>query len=162
MSIDPPNSGYRRVRTPRYDRRMRKLLIIPTLAVLALTGCSAAAAHPAHTTPKKPTTFLVNGSITLNGESSFLALDSGCQGTEGYDDITAGAQVVIADASGKTLGIGQLDAGSVTGDGSGCALPFAINHIPIGPKFYQVTVSHRGAVQFASAQMHSAVALTIG
>jgi len=141
---------------------MPKLLIVPLLAILALTGCSAATGQP---TPKpthaKPATFLATGSLTLIGGALEIAnLDSGCQGSDHYSDLVPGAQVTIADASGKTVGVGELDAGSTTSDG--CALPFDVSNVPVGSKFYKVSVAHRDGVQFTAKEMRAGITLSIG
>lgn len=79
-----------------------------------------------------------------------------CWGRNGYDDIRQGAQVVITDSTGATVGVGQLSAGepSVVSDrATKCVLRWQVPDIPDGSDFYAVEVSHRGKVQYSRAEV---------
>lgn len=74
-----------------------------------------------------------------------------CAGSGGYSDISGGTQVTVANQSGAILAVGQLDPGQ--SDGSyGCNFLFEVLNVPAAP-FYEVTVSHRGNLDYSAAQM---------
>jgi hypothetical protein len=103
--------------------------------------------------------FNVYGSLQLNGSDGISHSGTVCQGTDGYDDIQVGAEVVVSDDSGKTLAIGDLTTS--TYDGS-CSFTFAVKGVPTGKKFYGVEVTHRGDVQFTEQQLKAGPTLTLG
>jgi hypothetical protein len=89
-----------------------------------------------------------------------VKVDDRCEGSGGFMDIHPGAQVVIRDASGKTVGVGVLDSGYVPpefrdleypGTAGACSWNFKIGDIPSGAGPYSVEVAHRGEVTFAEA-----------
>lgn len=108
-------------------------------------------------------TITVSGTMTLADLTSISGElgtdDDACSGTGGYSDIAEGAQVVVTDDTGKTLVITQLGAGTII-DG-GCEFPFTAE-VPKGKGFYGFTVTHRGTVKEAEADLAGGVALTIG
>jgi hypothetical protein len=108
-----------------------------------------------------PTSLSVKGTLTLT-DSAFSLSDVGavCNGSGGYDDITTGAQVVVTSETGTVLATGALGAGAVLTPGS-CTFDLAVPDVPPGHKFYGVTVSHRGVLQFTADQL-SNVSLTLG
>jgi len=110
----------------------------------------------------QPDDFTAHGTMQLISASNVAnpGGDSGCYGTGGYSDLRPGAQVVVADADGKTLAIGELGVGS--GAAVACVLPFTVTGVPAGKKFYGVSVSHRGTVQFTEAELKAGASLTIG
>jgi hypothetical protein len=103
-------------------------------------------------------------------KGTFALTDSGkfttgqiCQGSGGYDDIQAGAQITVKDGSGKTLATGELVSG-VADDADTCTFPFVVTGVP-GADFYAISVSHRGEITFSRSQMTSngwSVGLTLG
>jgi hypothetical protein len=140
-------------------------------AALALTGCAAAAPHP---TPKPKLS--ASGSISVPIDASALmtgATDntegSPCTSTAGYDDIAGGTQVVITDATGKTVAVGVHESGALkagpdaTAFDARCDFPFTVTGIPAGSKFYGVHIgnTNRGVQQERPDQLKS-IALTIG
>jgi hypothetical protein len=138
-------------------------------ASLTTAGCGSTtgAEHPTPASSARP--YTVSGSITL-GRGQFEwgvngTSDTACYGRGGYDDLAAGAQVVITDPAGKTVAIGQLRTGTATvGDdqlATSCDLPFTVPNVPAGLGFYGVEVSHRGRVQYPEAQIRGLLSLTI-
>jgi hypothetical protein len=130
------------------------LALLEVAALVVVLGVSAVI--PA-ITPAKPTTFTASGHLQFGGGD----YNDPCTGTAGYDDITQGAQVVISDAAGKTLGIGALGVG--VAEGGTCLFPFTVKGVKLGSKFYGVSITHRGVVQYTYSQLKSGqAALTLG
>jgi hypothetical protein len=119
--------------------------VILGVSLCAGCGSSKAAIPPAPT-------HILNGTMALAADGTGTAGDP-CAGSGGYSDITPGAQVAVADQAGTVLAVGQLDGGRSDGR-YGCDFDFAIPGV--GPAtVYEVTVSHRGAVDFTIAQMEA-------
>lgn len=153
-----------------YPEHMKKLAALAALP-LALTACSSGSSDA---TPKSIT---VAGSVSLessiyggdivdrdyvhtDNSSEYKAGDR-CEGGNGYDDLIEGAQVTVADESGKTLGLGNLDAGKLD-DSNHCVFAFTVPDVSSEAKFYTVKVSHREGPQYTREQVDKRVALTIG
>ena len=143
-----------------------RLLVVAVVAsaALALTSCGALpgiGGGTAKAPSPTPTTLMVSGALTLHGSyNGGIEDDSKCSGSLGYDDIAAGAQVVIADSDGKTVALGQLNDGFVASDS--CIFTFVVRDVPKGNRFYSVEVSHRGGVQFSEAQLREPLLMTLG
>jgi len=148
--------------------------------VVLLAGCSSSTTG-SHTSGGSsasvaaPTTLTVSGSLALRGRIDFIGTGNGdilidaqgnCQGEGGFNDIKAGAQVVVSDASGKTLALGSLAPGmydtNATGIDIPCTFPFTVTGVPSGQSFYGVEIEHRGKQQYTAAQLASPVTLTLG
>ena len=95
------------------------------------------------------------------GSSSILMLDDGsCTGVNGYDDIGAGAPVVVKDGNGHTLTTTAL--GSGTGDDSECTFSFDFTATE-GSTDYVVSVSHRGDMHYTFTELQNdGVDLSLG
>jgi hypothetical protein len=142
---------------------MHKMVPLVTIAsVLLLAGCSSP-------TPKStPKPLQAAGTITvpINIEDALngtVEMGSPCIAEDGYDDITDGAQVIITNASGKTVGVGSLEPGTVSSTGSKCQFEFTVNGIPAGSKFYGIHIGNqnRGVIQEPADQIGN-VQLTLG
>jgi hypothetical protein len=70
----------------------------------------------------------------------------------GYGDLAAGGNVVIRDGSGTILGTGSITSGRL--DSSGCHLSWNVDDVP-DAEFYQVTVTHRGELDYSRSQLES-------
>jgi hypothetical protein len=80
----------------------------------------------------------------------------------GYSDISDGAQVAVADSTGKTLALGELSGGTYGPDG--IVFSFHVDDVP-DADIYSIEVTHRGAVKFSRKQLESddwTVGLKIG
>ncbi|MEO3863693.1 hypothetical protein [Acrocarpospora sp. B8E8] len=130
---------------------MRRIALTAALLALTLAGCS----------DDQPLT--VKGAITVtNTAGGGWDSPSGvCQLSDGYNDINEGAQVVVSDASAKTLAIGRLGRGNLTEPFS-CSFSFTVSGVPAGEKSYGVEVSHRGRIQYPAAELAQPLALTLG
>ena len=76
---------------------------------------------------------------------------SGCEGTNGYDDITEGAPVTLYDQSGTIVAAGALGAGTVTS--TGCMFTFTIPDIPFTADFFQYEITHRGKLTASKQEL---------
>ena len=146
--------------------------------VFVLAGCSSSTtgSHTSGTSSQvAASTLTVTGSLALRGRIDFIGTGSGdilidaqgdCQGEAGFNDITAGAQVVVSDATGKTVALGSLAGGmydkNATGIDIPCTFPFTVTGVPSGQSFYGVEIEHRGKQQYTAAQLASPVTLTLG
>lgn len=104
-----------------------------------------------------PKEFDFHGTLQLQDPATVRA---GCIGQGGYADIRDHVQVVVTDASEKTVGIGQVE--KHTNKGLFCAYDFLVRDIPGGLGFYGVEVSKRGRVQYDEEQMRAGVTLSLG
>lgn len=77
-----------------------------------------------------------------------------CAGVSGgYGDIRGGAQVVVLDGAGSTIGVSSLRAGEATDtDPQKCALPFEVE-VPSDADFYEITISDRGGPTYSNDDM---------
>ncbi len=128
---------------------------------------------------------LLLGNESMNGYwdgTRFVPNTGDCAPRQsGYEDIRNGAQVVLTDATGATVGVGALANGRLTqtrqiqrgGPDDGnlpvhtqtwglCMWDFSVTYTS-GSPFYGVQVSRRGVVQHAAADLAAnKVALSIG
>jgi hypothetical protein len=151
------------------DARVKvKVLTLSTVLVVALAGLATVATvwlHPETVTAVSPaaTPLKVDGQVTVRGEPPAVLTDNEltCRGGGGFDDLREGTQVVVTDAAGKTIALGQLGAGSWKRN-VGCIFLFTVPDVPAGEKFYGLEISHRGRVQYTAAQLAAPVELSIG
>lgn len=93
-----------------------------------------------------------------------------CTVETGYEDQTDGAQVVITDADGSTIGISTLTAtglqvasGSTSMTDTWCGFTFTVDDVPTGSGFYGIATGHRDPVQFTEDEAFSPdLVLTLG
>jgi hypothetical protein len=155
---------------PTLPRRRAGLIVLTVLATVALVlaagtasimsglvglGTSGASAH---------STYRARGVLELKDAAGVLNLDGAtCSGMRGYDDIHAGAQVVVTDQSGTVIATGSLEAGQLLGSGADrvCRFQFQLP-VPTGKSFYGVTVSHRGTIQYTESALRAGVHLSLG
>lgn len=128
---------------------------VATALILALGGFLAYRALA-------PNTITVAGTVSVDPDPGHVP----CTTTPvGIEDIRAGAQVVISDAAGNTIAIGQLQQGLVVGPDAGggytCSFGFSVQ-APGGLDFYGVEISHRGRLQYPRAELNRPIALTLG
>jgi hypothetical protein len=98
-------------------------------------------------------TFTASGTLTLEDASFLDQVGTECTGSDGYDDIAAGAQVVIYDSTNKILKVGALSDGSLSTTGAGfCVFTFSVPGIKSGVGPYSVQVSHRGEISFNQSE----------
>ena len=135
-------------------------------ATYALTRDTEPVASATPTASAAPKTFTVEGAMNLElGQFTWESSTSACWGIRGYSDLAEGAQVVVTDPNGTTVGVGRLDIGSTQFKKSravGCRLIFEVKGVPAGLGFYGIEVSDRGRVQFPEAELADPVELTLG
>lgn len=120
--------------------------------VLAVAGCSSGT--PAAKPTAAPKTFTAIGALDLGGQP-----DGGdrapCEGANGYTDIHAGTQVVVYDATGKSLGVSALASGSTISNGptsfATCHFKFSVPSLPSGVGPYSVQVGDHEKTAFTEA-----------
>ena len=143
------------------------------VAVILLAGCSSVATPAAKPTPKA-----LRAVGVVTAPMDYMDLMTGkyknaqgapCASGADYSDIKAGAQVVVTDASSKTIGIGTLGDGvlqpgpKATAFDALCAFAFDVPGISAGSKFYGIHAGSPGrdVVQVPAAGI-SNVKVTIG
>ena len=129
--------------------------IVIAVGVL-LTGCGGGS----DAKDAEPKVFDVKGTMTLTSESVIGDGGDGCLGSGGYDDMRAGAPVVVFDDAGKKVGIGELEVGQASSTVR-CVFNFTVPEVPAGGKIYSIEVSHRGEIPFKPAQAKK-LSLTLG
>jgi hypothetical protein len=142
---------------PRGQRRA--LLVLTVVAVVALVAAAGTAAVKSGLFGTVQPTIKVSGSLTLGSRDGVLRLGSTCTGASGYDDIHAGTQVVATDESGTVIATGSLLPGEPSGNA--CRFRFAVT-VPAGKKFYGMSVSHRGTIQYTESDLRHGVELSLG
>jgi hypothetical protein len=149
--------------------------VIAVLAVsIVLAGCSSGGGKKTQAGP-----VTVHGTVLVVGHNTERADKFGGVCWTGgnivpnilaaktpFDDVKAGAQVVVTDSKGATLGIGRLGPGvalkPVSGDeASDCRFPFTVASVKSGGAFYGVKVAGQDAVQFAGGKL-AAAQVTLG
>lgn len=99
-------------------------------------------------------------SVGTVNDTGIFTTGSTCHGQGGYSDIAPGAQVVIRDAAGKSVGLGRLEGGTPSDGGSVCEFDFTVRNINAGGGGpYSVEIAHRGEVSFNRGEL---VALSLG
>jgi hypothetical protein len=145
-------------------------------AVIIAMGMMITAVAVSGTFDRSPAgTFMIAGRVRVSGSGSNLAFGNSvgdCRGKAGFDDLHEGAQVVVADAGGKTIAIGQLGLGeSATTDNGitgsvvrlvACTFPIEVRDVPEGQAFYRITVTHRGTQEYTRGQLRQPIHLTLG
>lgn len=141
------------------------------VGALLLTACGGNSAPTPSKPPAKPATFAVTGHMDLDATGTAVIADdghkgAGCTGQNGFDDIASGAQVVVRDDKGKTVGVSQLEPGAMaTGlyaPDAHCTFNFTVPDIDSKADFLSVEVAHRGQVQFKRADAGSVVVTLTG
>jgi hypothetical protein len=125
----------------------RRIAVVGCVGLLVLFGLGLA------------TVLFLNlfGTMNVTGHLALVYTGSGL----GYDDIHEGTSVTVRDESGKTVAIGRLQRGDCSG--GGCVYPFVVEDVPVGSKFYEVEVSHRGGVTFSRQDLdESGAELSLG
>lgn len=143
--------------------RSRRLLYagIAAVAVVAVGAAVAIGALVLRTDE-----ITVNGTLVLAGSGIAYGRHTGiCVGDGGYDDIHDGTQVVISDADGTTIAVGELGEGDPTA-GNGrkpgtCTFAFSVS-APSGHDFYGVTIGRRGTMKYAADVLGKPLELSLG
>lgn len=145
----------------------RALFPVVLLAFAAGCGGPSAADTPTGTaTSTEPaSSFAVYGSLEMSiADTTYDSTGRTCAGDGGYDDIRAGAQVVVTDADGGTVALGELSQGRMDGSApyATCQWRFTVADVPAGAGFYGVEVTHRGEMTFTEQELRSPISLSLG
>lgn len=108
----------------------------------------------------RDTSITVDGTLVLLDRKGYKVNGVSCDPSGGYSDIGPGTQVVVSDAAGTTIGIGQLDRGSNRPDG--CTFTFRIEGVPDGHDFYGIAIGKRGTMRYTPDQLTKTVELSLG
>jgi len=99
-------------------------------------------------------TVAISGTLTLRQMA--LRNTGPCSGDGGYDDIAAGAGVVVRNQAGSVIATSTLEGGhsELTSAGVGyyCHFDFHVINVPSAP-FYSIEISHRGAITHSRAEL---------
>jgi hypothetical protein len=155
-----------------------RLVSIFAAAVIVLAGCGGGSGGPAASSappsPTAPATFTFSGVALLKSTAVLLQsmINGGqnCRGGSQFADVLPGAQVIITDSNGKTVGLGQLGTSTyikATSPGErdkGCEMPFSIDGLPMDQDFFGVQVGHEQSVQVRrqDALVPQGVSITFG
>lgn len=148
---------------------MKKAVIAVTAVLLVAAGIAGwflTRPEPATATP----TIAVEGTLTVpNG-----AVDATeCELSNGYEDIHQGAQVVVKNDSGKTVGVGDLGEPTLEEQDeiekyssftfTDCVFPFTVTIRPDGSDFYAIRVGGvtRGSLEYSKEELSQPVDLTL-
>lgn len=156
------------------------LLAVPLSAAVIASGVliskalkspdtAAIATEPAAETSFAPQPFSIRGFMTLElGQFAWLSSTDTCSGWKNYDDIRTGTAVVVTDPSGKTIALGQLDAGIPRHDPDNtarvtqCRFPIRVAGVPGGHPFYGIEIAKRGKLDYARDKIDKPLELTLG
>lgn len=122
------------------------------------SGGGSSSTPKVSTQPHGKSTITLTGALELdNGTSgfddtNFTSTDGNCNGTGGYTDLAAGTSITVYDNTGAVISVGNLSAGSDTGDA--CIFAWSIPNVPKS-NFYKVEISHRGQLTYSYAQATS-------
>ncbi|MGH3438294.1 MAG: hypothetical protein ACRDRN_17735 [Sciscionella sp.] len=132
-------------------------VIIGACVIGAAWGATAAAGRLSGAN-----TFTLHGSMSLKGgDDDVTTTAAGCAGSGGYSDISDGTAVTVYDAGGAVVATGDLT--KATSDGAACMFDIQVPDVPVGSKFYQVEVSHRGKITVPAGDAESGtVSITLG
>lgn len=126
-------------------RRMTSSALLLVLGMGMLSACGSK--------------FDVKGTLVLSDAN---ASTSGCVGIDqpGYEDIVEGADIVIRDADGKKVAVGELGPGRSKPQDA-CTFSIDVPDVPGGSDIYSIEVSHRGEVSFKKDEAQT-ISLTLG
>lgn len=141
-------------------RRSPRILVVAGGVAVVATVCSVvllATGSRSHT---------ISGTMTVVDSSAYSSDGAGepCSPGGGYDDISAGIQVVVRDESRTTLSTGNLSSGRRVRDA--CEFSFSVSDVE-DAAFYEVTMGSdsRGGLQYSRDEMDEngwTVALSLG
>lgn len=133
-----------------------------TVALVALVGFAmiAGAGLLGYMVLARDSTITVDGTLVLVDRTSYKNSGVSCDPKGGYSDIGPGTQVVVSDAAGTTIGIGELDRGANRPDG--CTFTFRVEGVPTGHDFYGIAIGKRGTMRYTPDQLTKLVELSLG
>lgn len=115
-----------------------------------------------------PSSATLSGTVTVprDGVDSGgpnVILSTVCTAAAGYEDVHDGAQVVVLDAEGTILAVGELEYGR-PGSGLDCQFKFSVEEVPKGKGFYSIDVGNafRGVVTIRESDLGVYQRLSIG
>jgi hypothetical protein len=148
---------------------------VVVLAALAAIGCGGSGNSSVGASPTASSALTVRGSVNVPVSlSGMLGLpeeqyfEGGpCVTDDGYDDLTEGTQVVVADDQGETLALGTLRAAVLRAGPEGglseakCEFGFVVSGVSASEDFYTVSVGRRGGQKYSRGQVAQPLSLTL-
>lgn len=96
-------------------------------------------------------THAVTGTMTLHDSDEYWSEYGPCDGSGGYGDISAGAQVTVKDGTGNTVAVSSLGPGTATSSTT-CDFSFQIDVLR-DVEYYEFEVSHRGGLTYSASDL---------
>lgn len=169
-AIDAPLQEPVPANVPPARSRMPLYIGLATVVAVLTVACIAIVAY-AYTL--KNGTFSIKGQITISDTTTGLEYGSStaaCKGAGGYTDIHEGADVVVTDATGKTVAIGHLLEGRATYNAlsptrpQSCTWQISVDDVPDGDNFYGIAIGseQRGKKQYQRDELDIPLHLTLG
>ncbi|TFB59630.1 hypothetical protein [Cryobacterium sp. Sr3] len=105
--------------------------------------------------------------ITVNGTLDISATKGDAEGEICVDresEVGPTMQVIITNATGDTVGATSLKEGIVIDYGSllACQFAWSADNVPVGEKFYEVTVGDVGSVTIPEDEISETVTMSLG
>ena len=157
--------------THRGAHRHRRMILLSSLALsfaavvaalaVAASGGGGEGKVAAPAQPQAAAGRALNGLFTL---WSTTASDDACALPPGYDDVVAGALVVVRDDGGAVVARGGLSAGTARPERNGCSFSFSIAGLPEAAA-YNVEIGRRGGLTYSRGDLESMgwkVAINLG
>ncbi len=157
--VERPSDGAGFTVWPMHRRPLLAVALAGTV-VAALAGCS----RPA------PVTQPVVGMVALRGAPAFVDTvhpsdpvpGDACTAAKAYGDVAKGAAIHVLDSNGGRVAATEIGSGFVGADGSTCAFPWAIAHVPVDRSSYRVQIGGHEAVRFTRTAFFAGTTLTLG
>lgn len=133
-------------------------MFIP-LAIAPIAALAACSSGPPNETrePDAPRTTEVGGQLRLYGTKNFEVSGGSsqwCVGSGEYDDFYYGTPVVVRNAFGRKVALGELDEGTLSPDKRICIFEFSVSGVPDQPDVFSIALSAgRGRSDFTLAQV---------
>jgi hypothetical protein len=120
------------------------------VALLTVAACSDGAEA------EDPDEFTARGTLTMPNTTGAIDWEmygetgETCWGGIDYVDIAEGAEVIIRNGKGDSVGLGTLEAGTLTKSARGrtCAWEFTVEDIPDEGELFTIEIGRRGEVTF--------------
>jgi hypothetical protein len=135
---------------PATGSRLRTTRLISALVVISVVAVSVGGLVWTNHSSSRAPKVTIRGTIILTNSATLRA---NCIGQGGYQDLRAGAAVVLTNEAGETIGSARLQGGEPDYDDGICSYPFTIVGVPSNQQQYAVEVAHRGKVLKSRAEM---------
>lgn len=124
--------------------------------VVVLVGCGTDSGDP-----PKLKTFTVSGEVSVWAPSVSARRSvqgAKCSSTRSYADVNAGSQVIVRDANGTKVALGELGAGAIVDAGGGlpaCEFHLSVPDVPSKGDVFSVQIGSHDEVTFDRAKANT-------